>query len=138
MPRRDSRAAVGLNLLRSQPIHAADNSKEERMIKIFFTLRLASLTLLVDDVDALDALQIALVETVDTKIARRPVGIRISSDPDLDLGGSRLLKDLPHPSIGCLLAKVVQMTVGNRRETLVSLIPKDVLHPFTKLLGGWP
>jgi hypothetical protein len=75
------------------------------------------------------------MNAVDPKIAWGPVGIRLTSDPNLNLGGTRLLKDLPDLDIGRLLTKVVQMAVGNRRETLISVISKDVIHPLTKLFG---
>ena len=78
------------------------------------------------------------MHAIDPEIARSAIRGGLSANPDLNLGGSRLVEDLPDLGVGGLLAEVVEVAVGNGSQSLEALIAENAIHPLTELLRGRP
>ena len=75
---------------------------------------------------------------IDPEIARSAIWEGLSPNPDLNLGGSGLVEDLPDLGLGGLLAEVVEVAVGNGGQSLEALIAENAIHPLEELLRGRP
>ena len=78
----------------------------------------------VDQIQALDAVQIALVDTVDAQVPRQSTGRRFAPLADLHWHGAGLLDHVAQTEVGLVSAQVVEMAIGNACQALIAGIAK--------------
>ena len=92
----------------------------------------------VDEVQALDAVAVALVDGVDADVAGLPVGLRRLAQAD---GHRRRLRLRPHRALHAVrrgAAQVVDVAVGDRREVLEARVPERLELAAQDLARGQP
>jgi len=92
----------------------------------------------VDEVQAFEAVQIALVNAVDAQIAGLALWPGFAALADGDGGGACLADGDPLALIGFGLAESVEVTVGNRRQARIARIAENPEGAFAEFLGGRP
>jgi hypothetical protein len=84
----------------------------------------------IDVIDALDAIQIALVDGIQAQVARFALGFGLAPNGDGRARRARLVESAPLPLIAFGLAQIVEVRDRNVGQRRIAEIPVDPAHAF--------
>lgn len=91
----------------------------------------------IDMVEALDPVEITLVDRIDVQVAGPAIGGRLAPLADVDFYRAGLVLGSPTAMIGLRLAQVVEVAVGDAGEALlVAVIAEERVCALTELAGS--
>lgn len=90
----------------------------------------------VDEINAFNAVEIALMDGIDAQVAGSVVGGGFTSFADRNAHGTCFIANGAHALIGFAVAQVVEVAVGNVSETLVAGVTEETEGALAELAGG--